>query len=273
MKPYYAFMVLLILGACSAEPSRQYGEKIVNERYVIDGRELSYARKVSLEYSNQGGSREFQYKTSVGKIAISGGDANENRLELIIYESEPGDARVELVDGRFVVSSKSRSPVGLGDLSGTVPRNASLTLASTTGTIDISNIDAASRVQLSSTSGAVSVARVTAYGFDARTSSGGVNVANCKFQDANASTAGGAVEFKDSDVLGSLAIKTASGHVALRGREYSNVSISGASSNITFNKCRIVAARASTVSGTIDAVDTTFVKTPNLISTSGAVNR
>ncbi len=253
-----AFAVPLIVGACGAtEPPRSYGESLVGGRFTADGVELPASRWVRVEGAL--GASRFGYRTSVGDVVLRGADGDRVELEVLVYETEPGDARVRLEGGTLVVGSRSTSPVGMTHLRGSIPRRASVDVRSGSGRIELEQLDATGEVAVSCSSGEARLEQVSADTLRVTGGGGALQLWNVRARRATADSESASIQAVECR-FGELVARSVRGGVVLRGGDHGIVRIDSPEGDVLFERTRVVDARGTTVSGRLETIDAVFVE-------------
>lgn len=269
------FVVLMLVTACGAPLERSYGERLDGDRYSIDGVPLPHARWVQLAARNgdAAAAGEFRFRTEVGSVELAADDAGETALELLIFESTPGDADVSLKNGEIVITTKSRGPVGRGQLRGKLPKNTSLQLATRDGALSVAGFESLGDLRLSSASGAIRVEQLRCSLLQITSVDGAMNVRAARARAGEFHNDRGTTDLIDCIFHGVVSARTVGGAVSLHGGDYTSVSVDAVDANITFENCKIVTANANTGSGDIITIGAVFANPPRLTSARGAVKR
>lgn len=268
-----AALVAAAAAACTSAPARTYGEKLEGGRYTRDGVELPHSRWVPLRGALSGAAAMFTYQTGVGDIELSGADGDDAAIEVLVFETAPNDADLQIKNGRIEVTTKSRVPAGLAHVRGKLPSRAALQLAAQNGLIDVKNFKTAGDIQLGTTGGEIRAASLHCGQLNISTVSGAATARACEARGGRVATDRGPLQWIECHYLGDLVLRSVSAPVEIHKGDYTILRVETADANITFANCRIVSAEASTASGNISARGAQFTKTPRLQSARGAITQ
>ena len=261
-------LAALALAACSSPASVELGERLRDGRYTVDGVELPSSRRVELSSKLLGA---FQYRTAAGDVELEGADVDVAKLEVVVYETRPGDAMVSFENGTISARSKTGHPVALAHLRGTIPRSTALLLSSDAGRLALHGFAGSAEIRIECGKGPVQVADVRGDSLRLRSGSAALEMRACRARLARVESDEGAIDLEDCGVT-DLEARSAVGAIALRGGEYGRVSAESPEGTILFERCHAVSASARTVSGDVVARDASFVEPPTFRTVRGKLS-
>lgn len=201
--------------------------------WSIDGVELNEEREIEFELDQIAG-QDLSLELSLGNTSVRAGQFNRGRFT--VREYSPGDARIELRNGKLTLETESGKPAVFtaADITISSPLN-SLELNSGSGAIEVGGIRVqqkldlstgmgsldlhagveAGQVRLSSGSGEIQVHGLVCDELNASTGMGSLTVRDCESKASELESGLGDVDLFDSN-LGDLAVSTGMGSIELR---------------------------------------------------------
>ncbi len=201
--------------------------------WSVDGVELNEEREIEFELDQIAG-QDLSLELSLGSTIVRAGEFN--RARLTVREYSPGDARIELRNGKLLLKTESGKPAvfAAADITISSPLNSlevhsgsgaievggirikqKLDLSTGMGSLDLHGDVEAGQVRLSSGSGEIQVHGLVCEELNASTGMGALTVRDCKSKASELESGMGDVELFDSD-LGDLAVNTGMGSIELR---------------------------------------------------------
>ena len=203
-----SLFLLLTLSACIYVNCDDHCEKGVR----VNGVNLKYRNSASLSQSYEDNNLEIQGGTI--SIDLKGHSKPQADLQVEYWEYEPGDATIILKKGKISWESKSKKPVSLTRISGSIPEGLNLTIESGTGETKLDAMKGNQSISIDKGTGRTEISNSQFNQLNIDSGTGYVTLINTNISKGSIDTGTGSVNLKNCVIEDAL-IETGTGNIVI----------------------------------------------------------